>query len=188
MRAAGIHALTELHHTAGRTGGQEHLPCRAAAAQILNSSRGSFAFGKATESAGFCQNADKPRKCKNCPDMRNRGQFLLSASASPAACGHLRPCKTLACKFASMSCRLSHRSVRLFTLSTDGQKPQDSAPPVILSNFCSHRDTSKNCKKTIFAQGNGISRRKNWPYPTYASGGTMKARKGLALSRSFEGF
>lgn len=43
-------------------------PLRAAAAQILNSSRGSFAFGKATESAGFAQNADKPRKCKNCPD------------------------------------------------------------------------------------------------------------------------
>lgn len=64
---AGIHALTELHHTAGRTGGQEHLPCRAAAAQILNSSRGSFAFGKATESAGFCQNADKPRKWQKLP-------------------------------------------------------------------------------------------------------------------------
>ena len=120
--------------------------------------------------------------------MRNRGQFLLSASASPAACGHLRPCKTLACKFASMSCRLSHRSVRLFTLSTDGQKPQDSAPPVILSNFCSHRDTSKNCKKTIFAQGNGISRCKNRPVPDVQAVGDDESAKEplLSLLRFFD--
>ena len=40
------------------------------------------------------QSADKARKRKNCPKKKeNRGQFLFSAAAALAACGHLRPCK-----------------------------------------------------------------------------------------------
>ena len=46
------------------------------------------------ETGASSQNSGKARKCENCPDKEGSPrQFLLSASAAPAACGRLRLCK-----------------------------------------------------------------------------------------------
>lgn len=46
------------------------------------------------ETGASPQNSGKARKCENCPDKEGSPrQFLLSASAAPAACGRLRLCK-----------------------------------------------------------------------------------------------
>ena len=83
-----------------------------AAPQIFNLSRGSFAKDET-------QSADKARKRKNCPEQREiRGNFCFLRQL------HMQPAVTyvyvssLACKFASLSCRLSHPSGSLLTLST----------------------------------------------------------------------
>ncbi len=89
-----------------------------------------------TESAGRCgfdkgktQSADKASKRKNCPDKEeNRGQFLLSASAALAVCGPCIQVRFLACKFASLACRLSHHSGSLLTLSTNWVLPKAKLP------------------------------------------------------------
>ena len=65
------------------------------------------------------QSADKACKRKNCPDQREiRGNFCFLRQL------HMQPAVTyvhvssLVCKFASLSCRLSHPSGSLLTLST----------------------------------------------------------------------
>ena len=65
------------------------------------------------------QLADKARKRKNCPEQREiRGNFCFLRQL------HMQPAVTyvyvssLACKFASLSCRLFHPSGSLLTLST----------------------------------------------------------------------
>ena len=73
------------------------------------------------------QSADKACKRKNCPEQREiRGNFC---SLRPL---HMQPAVTyayvssLVCKFASLSCRLSHHSGSLLTLSIScgyGYKP-----------------------------------------------------------------
>ena len=83
------------------------------------SPRGEAFFDEFEASAGVLQSAAKARKRKNCPDKREvRGNFCFRRQL------HLQPAVTyvhvssLVCKFAPLSCRLSHRSVRMLTLST----------------------------------------------------------------------
>ena len=46
----------------------------------------------------------------------------------------------------------------------------------------------KNCKESIFALGNGISRRKNRPPPAYTPPGTIGIREGFGPLELSEGF
>ena len=63
------------------------------------------------------QSADKARKRKNCPDKRKvRGNFCFQRQLHLQAAVTYVYVSSLACKFAFLSCRLSHCSGRMLSL------------------------------------------------------------------------
>ena len=145
------------------------IPPPGTATQIFNLRRGSFAFGE-TPSAEKPANAKIARKRR-----KTGGSFCFLRQLHMQSVVTYVRARSLACKFVSLACRLSHHSDSLLTLSTScvsplakPQNPRDSAPPVPPVSAEILRISGRgNCKKMDFVLEKGNSQRKNRPASPY---------------------